>query len=326
MPFKVQSKTWPEDRALLLVHGVGDYRPGDYDRLKTALSDALGPDEWARFAIYEMFWDPISDWFQNRLGAADKFGRLLGALRGFFDASEAGRWCAEGVGDVIWPILVLDAREALRDACVLQIQQMIKDGRSKAGGRKPTPRPDMKLHVLCHSLGCFHAYEALSAAATSETLELSTRSTGIQFESVIFFASPVQLIRSAASALGGFVPRASRLFCLREQHLAIPGYQKANGQFIPYARRMLSITGDLDPVGGHLARRKLDWAYMNLIGTDRFVEHQEIGHLDTDMDLATLIRDSVAGNRRWTVTPNNPHDWIAYVEHNADRVRHWVLS
>lgn len=321
MPFEVQSHDWPSDQALLLVHGVGDYKPGDYDRLKQALEYALGADAWAEHAVYEMFWDPVSDWFKDRLDAAAQFAKLVAPLKRFFDATAAGATIAEGAGDVIWPIMVLDAREALRDACLLQIHQMVKDAR-----RKGLSRRDMKLSVACHSLGCFHTYEALSAAATDDSLELSTRLNEIQFESVIFFASPVQLIRSVASAMGNAVPKPHRLHCLHERQLSIPGYQKRGGQFVPYVRRILSITGDLDPVGGYVARRRLDWAYMEIPGTDRYVEHQEIATLSTEDDLASLIRGAIAGERRWTIEPQNPHDWVRYVEHNAERVRHWLLS
>jgi hypothetical protein len=321
MPFVPQSKAWPGDRALLLVHGVGDYKPGDYDRLKQAVEAALGPAEWASFAVYEMFWDPISDWFQEKLQAKDRITSLLAQLKQFFDASNAGAWAAEGVGDVIWPVLLLDAREALRNAVILQIQQIVKDGR--AAGKK---RPDMHLSLMCHSLGCFHTYEALSAAATDEELQLNTSTTGIQFSSVVMVASPVQVIRAAASALGRLVPKPGGLYCLKTPSLVAPGYTKRGGQFVPYTRRLLSLTGNLDPVGGYLGRKRLDWAYMNIPGTDRFVEEQNIVGLGGEDGLAALIAQALQSNERWTVKPNNPHDWVHYVEHNADRVRQWMLS
>ena len=318
--FTPQTKVWPSDRALLLVHGVGDYGPGDYDRLKQALEAALGPAAYAQLAVYEMFWDPISDWFKEKLQAREVFTKLLARLKEFFDASHVGAWAAEGVGDVIWPVLHGDARDALRNAVVRQIQQMIKD--RPAG----VARPDLRLSLMCHSLGCFHAYEALSAAATDEDLQLNTSTTGIQFDGVIMVASPVQMIRSVASAMGRTVPRPGGLFCLKNPALQAPGYTKRGGQFVPYARRVLSITGDLDPVGGYLWRKPLGWAYMKIPGTDRFVEPQQIAALPTEQDLATMIRAALAGNRRWTVEPNNPHDWVRYVEHNAGRIREWMLS
>jgi hypothetical protein len=321
MPFTPQSITWPSDRALLLVHGVGDYKPGDYDRLKQALEAALGSAAWDSMAVYEMFWDPISDWFQEKLQAKDLVTRLLAQLKEFFDASHAGAWAAEGVGDVIWPVLLLDAREALRNACILQIQQIVKDGR--AAGIK---RPEMKLSVMCHSLGCFHTYEALSAAATDEDLQLNTSTTGIQFSSVVMVASPVQLIRAVASSLGKLVPKPGGLYCLKNPSLVAPGYTKRGGQYVPYTRRLLSLTGNLDPVGGYLWRNRLDWAYMMIPGTDRFVEEQNIVGLSSENALASLIEQALQSNERWTVQPNNPHDWVHYVEHNADRVRQWMLA
>ena len=191
MPFVPQTQPWPSDRALLLVHGIGDYKPGGYEDLKLALKAAIGGAAWDQYAVYEMFWDPVSDWFQEKLAARDLFSRLLANLKQFFDANALGAVAAEAVGDVIWPVLLLDAREALRNACILQMQQMVKDGRASN-----VSRPDMKLSVVCHSLGCFHTYEALCAAATDEDLQLNTSTTGIQFESVIMMASPVQTIRA----------------------------------------------------------------------------------------------------------------------------------
>src|SRR5262245_54106488 len=67
--FAPQSRSWPSNRALLLVHGVGDYKPGDYDTVKAALAVALGPAQWQQLAVYEMYWDPISDWFKDKLRA-----------------------------------------------------------------------------------------------------------------------------------------------------------------------------------------------------------------------------------------------------------------
>jgi hypothetical protein len=169
-------------------------------------------------------------------------------------------------------------------------------------------------------------YEALSAAATDEQLELATTSTGIQFSSVVMMASPVQMIRAVASALGKAVPKPAGLFCIKNPSLTVPGYMKRGGQFVPYMRRLLSITGDLDPVGGYLWRRKLDWAYMDIPGTDRYVEPQQIAGLESDDDLASMTQRAMQSGQHWTMQPNNPHDWVHYVEHNAERLRHWMLT
>jgi hypothetical protein len=47
-------------RAILLVHGVGDARPGDDASLVAALETALGADA-ANFAVYELYYDFIND-------------------------------------------------------------------------------------------------------------------------------------------------------------------------------------------------------------------------------------------------------------------------
>jgi len=317
--FKAQRHDWPQDRAMLLVHGVGNYGPGDYESLKIALRNALGPDEWDSTAVYEMFWDPISDWFVEKLGAAEKVAKLVGQLRKSFDRNELGAAVAEGAGDVIWPVLHAEAREALRTAVIRQMQQMVADGR-----RKGLRGAELRMSVICHSLGCFHTYEALCEAAADPDSGLRPN-RGVQFDAVVMMASPVQMIASVAKAIRDAVPLPGRLHCLRTPQLQVPGYQSSRG-FFPMARRIFSLTGDLDPVGGYLFRRQQGWAYMDLPGTDKFVEPQDIAGLPDEASLAQLIRNALAGNRSWTVEPNNPHDWVGYVTRNASRIDEWLLS
>lgn len=36
------SQVWPKNRAILLVHGAGDAKPGDYAQLRKSLKTLLG--------------------------------------------------------------------------------------------------------------------------------------------------------------------------------------------------------------------------------------------------------------------------------------------
>jgi hypothetical protein len=58
-PMSVQP--WPDDRAVLFIHGVGSYAAADYDRVIQAFETTIGAAEWSRYAVYKMLWDPISD-------------------------------------------------------------------------------------------------------------------------------------------------------------------------------------------------------------------------------------------------------------------------
>jgi hypothetical protein len=127
-------------------------------------------------------------------------------------------------------------------------------------------------------------------------------------------------------AIGTAVLWPNQFWCLRESQLVVSGWRKPSGQFVFYMRRLLSIIGDLDSVGGHLCRRKLGWAYMALPGTDRHVEEQQIADFETEGGVAGFVRAALDGGQRWTVRANNPHDWIRYVDHNAERVRQWLLG
>lgn len=224
MPFTPQSVAWPSDRAILFVHGVGSYKAGDYDNVKVAFESALGADEWKRYAVYEMFWDPISDAVREKLQADGLFDKLLGGLKAIFPSTSLGAAVAEGAGDVLWPVLHADGREALRRAHIRQLQQIEKDGRAKGHARRR-----MKVVVASHSLGCFHTYETFGEASADDSLAIHP-STGFHVDAWIAVASPVQLIRSAAQVIQGGLPSPNRLHCLRDSHLAAPGYSMRNGR------------------------------------------------------------------------------------------------
>src|SRR3954453_5730397 len=110
-----QSQKWPADRALLLVHGVGNARPGDYGALVAQLTNILASQP-KPYAIYVFYYDQVNNWFADKNNAPPAFSCLLGARRSRLDTTQLGNVAADFAGDVIWPILLLDARDAVRTA------------------------------------------------------------------------------------------------------------------------------------------------------------------------------------------------------------------
>ena len=58
------SLKWPADRALLLVHGIGSARPGDYGALVAQLTNILAGQP-KPYAIYVFYYDQVNDWFAH---------------------------------------------------------------------------------------------------------------------------------------------------------------------------------------------------------------------------------------------------------------------
>ena len=219
MPRPVISQRWPSDRALLLCHGVGNYGPGDYDRVRDALRRAVGPAEWDSIAVYEVFYDEINDWFAQKNQVAQAVAGALQFVKGLFEPDALAQAAAEGAADVLWPVLSLPARDALRRAFITQVIQMVIDGVDPSG----VSVPDQKIVLIGHSLGCFHAYEALWALATDPQYRMQPAfGDGPVFQSTLLIASPIQLIRSVAGHLGGAVPQRERLATTRAANLSVP--------------------------------------------------------------------------------------------------------
>lgn len=318
MPPPVQSQVWPGDSALLLVHGVGSYQSADYDSLIAALKAALGDARWNSLAVYTALYDELNDWFAEKLQARVMIQSLLQGLRGRFNSPTLGDAAAEGAGDVVWPVLSLNARMALRDLILSQIRQMVSDGDAAVPLRRM-----QKLYIVCHSLGCFHTYEALHAAATDPAQALQPVSDNVHFRAVVMMASPVKLIRTVAGDIQGLVPSPGGLASLG-RGLALPGQQLGAGDFDPIAKRLISLTGNLDPVGGYLFRQQQPWAYMDIPGQLSIVENQQILGLDTEMKLADALHDARTRPGGLSLSPRNPHDWTGYVSRNAAQVATWL--
>lgn len=313
-----QSQRWPGDRALLLVHGIGNARPGDYDGLVAQTRAALGTDA-ASVAIYVLYYDELDDWMAAKTRAAALVASLVGRLRARIDVHAVSDAIAEFAGDVVWPVLVADARLAVRAACLAQLQQVVLDG---IAAHIPARR--QHLSIMCHSLGCLHTYEALHAAAASTTDGLAPGTDGVVLDTVLCVASPVQMIRSVAHDLGALVPHPESLACLDAAGLRVPAEPVIGGEAVRSVRRWISLTGKLDPVGGWFFGRRADWAYTELDHQLSIIDEQRALDLETPADLARVLLAALRDGAPPRITAANPHDWSGYVARHTQDLRHWL--
>jgi len=319
MTWRAQRKQWRGNRAVLLVHGIGNAAPGDYAIIADTVRDTIGADG-SPVAVYQLYYDQVNDWFtsKNQLGALLTEATRILATR--IDDPELGETLAELVGDVLWPVLLADARAAVREAYLLQLKRIVDDGVS-AG----IPARDQRLSIICHSLGCFHTYEALHHAALFPSHLLQPAAHGVRFENVIFMASPVQLIRTIADAMGNLVPNKRWLYTVQGDTLSIPRQAKLMGGEVLSVNNWVSITGNLDPVGGYFFRRRADWAYMKVPGeTVAIVQSQDALDISTKAQLVDCFRACIREREPPKITPKDPHCWESYVNSHATQLRSWL--
>lgn len=316
-----QSQTWKSDHAVLFVHGIGNAKPGDYAPLVDQLQSILGSDA-NQIAFYFLYYDQINEWFTTKTQAARLITPFVQHIRSQLDASALSNVIADFAGDVIWPILIADARQAVRAAVLQQLEQIVLDGK-KAGVQ---PRAQ-HLTVIAHSLGCFHVYEALSAAAADSAQGLGPASAGVVLDNLIFMASPVQLISTAARAMGAAIPQSDTIFCV-SQPLSIPSEPGDAGQPVLTAKQTVSITGNLDPVGGYFFREQLPWAYMNLDGQRSFIDQEQIASVsgNEQLTLQNILQSALQNDGPPSITPDNPHDWSAYIRRHGADLKSWILA
>lgn len=319
----VTSQRWPGNRAVLLCHGVGNYAAGDYEGVREALRQAVGPAQWDSIAVYEVYYDHVNDWFTQKNQVQQAAANALGFVKGLFDPDAVSQAAAEGAADVLWPVLSLPARDALRRTYIAQVIQMVLDGVDPSGHAVR----DQKIVLIGHSLGCFHTYEALWSLANDPQYGLQPAfGDGPIFQSTLLIASPIQLMRSVAGHLGGTIPERERLATTRAASLAVP-FQSVGGRRFPITRKLVSLTGTMDPVGGHLFGRKVGEAYMSL-ADPLFEPHVEAQHLvsrPADADLMSLFAELV-GRSKPDLSIENPHSWERYVANNGDLIRQCVLA
>jgi hypothetical protein len=327
-----ESLDWPSDRAVLLVHGIGNAGEGDYAALKAQIAEILSHAD-RPYAIYVLYYDYLNDWF----AAKEQVGRLNHLLRD--ELRRAGpperTWntTTEFVGDVLWPVLVVDARVAIQTAIRSQLLQMIRDGQRTAtkvmpdgSRRKIRDVADLHLSIIAHSMGCFHTYEALHAIARDPGSGMQPATDGVQFDNVILMASPVAMIGTIARSVRKVVPSPDGLYCLATPH-ALPQQKDPAGTVFPTARRPVSITGKLDPVGGWWLTKMVGPWHMDLSGDPTAVcidDSQNPLNINTVADLDDVISRSLQGEAKPIIGDRHPHSWGGYVTRHAKDLRTWL--
>jgi hypothetical protein len=313
-----QTQHWPEDRAVLFVHGVGNSKPGDYAPLVAQLEAILGSDA-KRFAMYFLYYDQYNEWFSAKQQASLAFAKLVQFLRVQTDGTSLGNVAADFGGDVIWPVLLADARLAVRAALLQQLQQIRLDG--VAAGFQPR---DQHVSIIAHSMGCFHVYEALTWAAANPGEGLGPASANSVFDHVILMASPVELIRTVGRTLGSAIPQRETIATVSQTALAIPAEPDERGKPLACTPHLVSITGNLDPVGGYFFRHAYAW--MDLPGQESMIDQQVLATVNGSerITLESLFQSALQNGGPPRITPENPHDWSAYVARHANDLKRWL--
>jgi hypothetical protein len=143
-------------------------------------------------------------------------------------------------------------------------------------------------------------------------------------------ASPVQLVRFGAEKISVAIPQKDKLYSLKRGGLSLPAERDAADQLIPLVRkRTVSITGNLDPVGGYFLRTRGDWAYMNLPGQIAFVDKQQpvdMGGMTEEEALVAVFQSALVADEPPKITPQNPHSWGAYIERHSSDLKEWLTA
>lgn len=319
MPFVPQSISWPGTRAILLVHGIGNASVGQAGAFPLdALKRVLG-DELPNVAIYVVNYDFINDWVATKVDFGAGITALKTAVQLRLGDGSADAEIADGIGDVLWPVLNPDLRFAVRDAIIAQLDQIQLDRAESALERGDDPL-DYQVSIVAHSLGCFHTYEVLTAIANEPAHQLRPASDLVTFDSVMLMASPVQLIRTVAGAISAVVPDLGTLATLARP-LAIPA-ETRRGKVVKCTHDFISITGSHDPVGGHLLGARLDWAYMDIPGQISTIVPQQALNISTKDSTALALASAIAGGAQL----RDPHSWSAYIDGQARQMRGVLLT
>jgi hypothetical protein len=319
--FKPESKDWPGDSAILLVHGVGNAKPGDYTDIAAAVTAAVG----SNVAIYSLFYDVFNDWLTAKTDVKTQLGQLMAGVRSKQEDNDSlSETIAEFAGDVLWPTFSVGARSAIQRSYEVMLAQMVLDGIRSTGKLAR----ELKLSIICHSLGCFHTYEVLHGISKNSMLNMRPFTDGVRFRSVVFMASPVQLLRTISQGVSSLVPPG--LATMLPPSLSIPIEKAALGSS-KSVQRWVSVTGDLDPIGGHFLRKKADWAYMNVAEPEAtglaFVDKQVLigdGTADDRDLLRTLLKLAMSSFNAPSIDLNNPHSWLGYVQRHATDLPTWI--
>ena len=282
---------WPGKRAVLLVHGIGDASAAGTDAFPIApLKSALG-DDAESFAIYTLNYDFINDWAEAKTNVAAGLAALKNAIAKKFGGDALAETIAEYAGDIFWPVLNADIRLAVRDAFIAQADQIMLDCAETALANGDDPL-DYQVSIIAHSLGCFHAYETLSATVADPQYHMRPGTDLTRLQAVFLMASPVQLIRAVGGDIRLTVPDIESLATLSKP-LAVPAEQMGTKK-ITCARRFISVVGDRDPVGGYLLGKKQTWAYMELGGQEAVIDPQRLIGADETIALTAALHGNIA--------------------------------
>ncbi len=316
MAFVPQSLMWPSDRAVLLVHGIGNASAGGAAAFPRAeLEAALGANA-SELAIYTLNYDFINDWAARKLqlGAAiDALGKAVSAR---YNKPELSDTIAEYAGDILWPVLHQDTRLAIREAFMAQLDRIMSDCIESTLPKGLDPR-DARVSIIAHSLGCFHTYEALHAAVNEPLHHLQPFSHGAQLESVVLMASPVQLIRTVASDISLLVPNASELATMSPNGLFIPAEPVPGRKAKPATRKFISVTGTQDPVGGHLLGKLNKWAFMDMPGQTTTIVPQSLIGANPAAALALALKSGAGAVGAAGSIVQDPHSWSEYMKNEG---------
>ncbi len=310
--FKPQSLQWPSDRAVLLVHGIGDASANGAAAFPLAqLKTAMGAGA-SDVAVYTLNYDFINDWSARKLPLAAQFAAVGMAVAKRYASPDLDNTLTEYFGDILWPVIHSDTRLAIRDAYIAQLQQIVLDCGEAALARGHDPL-DYRVSIVTHSLGCFHTYEALHAAVREPSYRLRPGTDLTQLDTVILMASPVQLIRAIGDTIRAFVPQSALLATLDPAGLSLPAELMGKKRVLA-TRKFISVTGTQDPVGGHLLGKKNAWAFMNITGQQTEIVQQTLTEGDPKRALITALEPGGGGA---TAAVQDPHSWSAYVEREA---------
>jgi hypothetical protein len=319
--FIPQSIDWPSDRAVLLVHGIGNASVGaDGAFPLDALRDSLG-DKADETAIYRLNYDFINDWAATKVDFAAAIALMKKTVCEKLGSDDAAETLADYIGDVLWPVMSASIRFAVRDALIAQLAQIQLDRTEAALTRGQDPL-DYRISIVAHSLGCYHAYETLWAIATEPRYQLMPRSDRFTFNSVILMASPVQLIRTVAGKIDKLVPDIATVAALSHD-LAIPA-ETHGSKGTPCTSHFISVCGTKDPVGGHLLGDRLPWAFMDLPGQELVVDPQQLLNFSSTAELAAVLRAARRSGGPG-VQVDDPHSWTSYIARHGELLRGALL-
>jgi hypothetical protein len=88
----------------------------------------------------------------------------------------------------------------------------------------------------------------------------------------------------------------------------------------------VSITGDLDPVGGHFFRAKAEWAYMSVPGQLSLVDDQSALNIRTRDELIAALVAALRDRAPPDIGLQNPHSWLGYIDRHREDLRGWIQA